>query len=39
LLRATSKISDKTLEMGLKDWDMASMIVVLEKEAGVEVKE
>ena len=39
LLEATFEISNKVMEMGLKDWDMASMMVALEKEAGVEVKE
>jgi hypothetical protein len=39
LLDATYEISNKVMEMGLEDWDMASMMVALEKEAGVEVKE
>lgn len=39
LLEATFAISNRVMEMGLQDWDMASMMVALEKEAGVEVKE
>ena len=38
LLEATSKISDRVMKMGLQDWDMASMMVALEKDAGIEVR-
>ena len=38
LLEVAHRLSDRVMEMGLQDWDMASMMVALEKDAGIEVK-
>ncbi len=38
LLEVVSRLSNAVMEMGLQDWDMASLLVPLEKEAGVEVR-